>query len=518
MVRITVLKKQFNSDIAELLNMEEFKKCTLFQEGQEFDTVIQKPEGFCEDAWKILYPFIFALNHGANGFDACENSLRKLTELDIEEPVICCCCNGIHPVVFKIDKIEEKEQDEASDVSIEVCEEVKELAEDKEQVEENIGEKDKESVTSELENNIEAADRNKQVVADNVEQNVEKRVEEELAVSVYEDTKTIEILDRFEGYKGNTNKPYKRLVVRNGSRIYGDYYFHYVIERGHKKEYVGDITFTSFKKNETSDLENHVKTELKSCDIKRYLDKDQYFRFKEPFHLRAQNSHNRTGYGWDWDWSYGVGSYTEGTFYGETTDYIFSGVYISSDWLYEKYKRMPMEIENDENSKLDTDSTEVMNEIVKQDDENNPNVASLEGEDNILDQEDKEKIEVICDGKTITTRIKLEEPYGNYVILQGYLNGKYKLRTYIGGKFYKENIKDKITADIILKVPCAGKSKGYITLHAKEAHETKELYLSNDIYRKHKDKIAEKVINSYKNVIDAMEEYRYGFDRGTKSY
>ena len=145
-------------------------------------------------------------------------------------------------------------------------------------------------------------------------------------------------------------------------------------------------------------------------------------------------------------------------------------------------------------------------------------MASLEGEDNILDQGDKEKIEVICAGKTITTRIKLEEPYGNYVILQGYLNGKYKLRTYIGGKFYKENIKDKITADIILKVPCAGKSKGYITLHAKEAHETKELYLSNDIYRKHKDKIAEKVINSYKNVIDAMEEYRYGFDRGTKSY
>ena len=503
MVRITVLKKQFNSDIAELLNIEEFKKCTLFQEGQEFDTVIQKPEGFCEDAWKILYPFIFALNHGANNFDACENSLRKLTELDTEEPVICCCCNGIHPVVFKIEKIEEKEQDEASEISIEACEEVKELAEDKEQVEETIEEKDEESVTSELENNIEAADRNKQVVADNAEQNVEKRVEEEeLAVSVYEDTKTIEILDRFEGYKGNTNKPYKRLVVRNGSRIYGDYYFHYVIERGHKKEYVGDITFTSFKKNETNDLENHVKTELKSCDIKRYLDKDQYFRFKEPFHLRAQNSHNRTGYGWDWDWSYGVGSYTEGTFYGETTDYIFSGVYISSDWLYEKYKRTPMEIESDENENMSKDGSEV---VVKNE-ENNFDTISGEKIESIVDEGEKDSIKIVCNGKTVITKISNED---DDVTLQGYKKGKYQIITYTGGKKFKRETKNKILINALLQVPCYKGTKEYKMLAIKVESDTQTLYIDHNTFNKHKNEIVGKTLYVYKNMVDVVNGYTY---------
>ena len=41
----------------------------------------------------------------------------------------------------------------------------------------------------------------------------------------------------------------------------------------------------------------------------------------------TQNSHNRTEYGWEWDWTDGLGSYTEGTYYGETIDYIFSGTY-----------------------------------------------------------------------------------------------------------------------------------------------------------------------------------------------
>lgn len=75
--------------------------------------------------------------------------------------------------------------------------------------------------------------------------------------------------------------------------------------------------------------------------ITQYVDKDQFYRFSTPFLLRAQNSSNRTGYGWEWDWSGGYGDYTEGTLYGETTDYFFVGAYISSieNYYYESGKR-----------------------------------------------------------------------------------------------------------------------------------------------------------------------------------
>lgn len=65
----------------------------------------------------------------------------------------------------------------------------------------------------------------------------------------------------------------------------------------------------------------------------------KFIRFSKPYRLRAQNSRNRTGYGWEWDWSGGYGDYIEGTLYGETTDYIFAGVYISSSQFYEQSKR-----------------------------------------------------------------------------------------------------------------------------------------------------------------------------------
>lgn len=45
-----------------------------------------------------------------------------------------------------------------------------------------------------------------------------------------------------------------------------------------------------------------------------------------PVHLRAQGSHNRTGYGWEWDWTDGYGDYIEGTFYGETTDFYITHI------------------------------------------------------------------------------------------------------------------------------------------------------------------------------------------------
>lgn len=162
----------------------------------------------------------------------------------------------------------------------------------------------------------------------------------ELVALVYDDTHTMDILNQFEGLEEN-GKPYERLVISNGNRVDSGskYWLHYVIERSKNKDYVGDITFTNFKLGHVSDLCNHIKEELASVNIVDYVDRDIYIKFKKPFHLRAQNKRNRTGYGWEWDWSSGYGDYTEGTLYGETTDYVFSGVYISSNYLYDQSKR-----------------------------------------------------------------------------------------------------------------------------------------------------------------------------------
>lgn len=58
--------------------------------------------------------------------------------------------------------------------------------------------------------------------------------------------------------------------------------------------------------------------------IKKSTDNDIIF-FDNPISINAQSSKNRTGFGWIWDWEYGNGSYIEGTFYGETSQFPIVG-------------------------------------------------------------------------------------------------------------------------------------------------------------------------------------------------
>ena len=36
------------------------------KEGQVFYADYAKPEGFCDEAWKAIYQYVFALSHGAD--------------------------------------------------------------------------------------------------------------------------------------------------------------------------------------------------------------------------------------------------------------------------------------------------------------------------------------------------------------------------------------------------------------------------------------------------------------------
>ena len=170
---------------------------------------------------------------------------------------------------------------------------------------------------------------------------------DELIAYVTNDTRTILLLDKFEGYRPDSNIKYQRIVIKNAKYLSPrpdlSVGYHLVIERGKGHDYNGNITFTEFKMGNDSRLRKFVLSEINDDIINQYIDKDQFYRFSTPFLLRAQNSTNRTGYGWEWDWSGGYGNYTEGTFYGETSNYFFVGVYISSfeNLIYDPSKRSP---------------------------------------------------------------------------------------------------------------------------------------------------------------------------------
>lgn len=101
-VRITVLKKEFYADLAEkyLTEKNTVGACSLLEVGDTFifEGGAQMPEGFCPWAWIDLYHNISAISSGSTYTPW--NNREGLT--------IACCTDGIRPVIFKIESIEDE--------------------------------------------------------------------------------------------------------------------------------------------------------------------------------------------------------------------------------------------------------------------------------------------------------------------------------------------------------------------------------------------------------------------------
>ena len=87
-VRITVLKTTLDGEL---------------EEGQVFYADYAKPEGLCDEAWKAMYQYVFALSH------------MKGEELFyygdwIRKPgiAICSCNDGLRPVIMKLGATDEE--------------------------------------------------------------------------------------------------------------------------------------------------------------------------------------------------------------------------------------------------------------------------------------------------------------------------------------------------------------------------------------------------------------------------
>ncbi len=66
-VKITILKTTLNEDLAKEYGVKGLSICLLMKEGQVFYADYAKPERFCDEAWKAIYQYVFALANGSNG-------------------------------------------------------------------------------------------------------------------------------------------------------------------------------------------------------------------------------------------------------------------------------------------------------------------------------------------------------------------------------------------------------------------------------------------------------------------
>ncbi|MCL2124250.1 MAG: TIGR04076 family protein [Desulfovibrionaceae bacterium] len=102
--KITVLKTLFYEDLAKEYGADGLTACPKHKVGDVFYGDYTKPDGFCDEAWKAIYQYVFALAHGSG-----KNGGLFYFRTWIRKPgvAICACNDGLRPVVFKIEQTDE---------------------------------------------------------------------------------------------------------------------------------------------------------------------------------------------------------------------------------------------------------------------------------------------------------------------------------------------------------------------------------------------------------------------------
>lgn len=98
MIRITVLKTLLLQDLIEEYCEEKIGPCPVFNEGDQIvlEDINETPSGFCSWAWADIQRDIALLDYGG----IPRPLLKK------RDSIISCCCEGIRPVFFLIERIE----------------------------------------------------------------------------------------------------------------------------------------------------------------------------------------------------------------------------------------------------------------------------------------------------------------------------------------------------------------------------------------------------------------------------
>ena len=107
-VKITVLKTTLDQELADQYGVPGLTACPMLKAGQVF---YAKPDGLCDEAWKAIYQYVFALAHGM------DDELFYYGDW-IKKPgvAICSCNDGLRPVIFKLERTDEPAQMEYTPV------------------------------------------------------------------------------------------------------------------------------------------------------------------------------------------------------------------------------------------------------------------------------------------------------------------------------------------------------------------------------------------------------------------
>lgn len=102
-VRITILKTTLDKELAEKYGVPGLKACPMMKVGDVFYADFAKPEGFCDEAWKAIYQYVFALAHGAGNEPFYYGDwIRK------PGVAIVSCNDGLRPVIMKLEATDEE--------------------------------------------------------------------------------------------------------------------------------------------------------------------------------------------------------------------------------------------------------------------------------------------------------------------------------------------------------------------------------------------------------------------------
>ncbi len=96
-IRVTVVKRTFNQELADEYCGPGASICDSFSDGQEYVIDgLSQPAGFCAWAWNDIHKAVLALNSGG--------SFSPWMKAD--NTLIACCSDGIRPVIFRIERLE----------------------------------------------------------------------------------------------------------------------------------------------------------------------------------------------------------------------------------------------------------------------------------------------------------------------------------------------------------------------------------------------------------------------------
>ena len=105
-VKITILKTTIDKELATEYGIDGLTACPMMKAGDVFYADYAKPQGFCDEAWKAIYQYVFALAHGAGKSLFYYGDWIKKPGVAIVSCIVSCN-DGLRPVIMKLEATDE---------------------------------------------------------------------------------------------------------------------------------------------------------------------------------------------------------------------------------------------------------------------------------------------------------------------------------------------------------------------------------------------------------------------------